>query len=160
MKLATLRDGSRDGKLIVVKRDGSVAAPAAGIAPTLRAALDDWERAEPQLRIEPHKTSLASEQIRVETKNAEIAAGTLSTVARAVAAKAESIALTADKYELVAARLFEKSRDAFREVVDLAETRVGRARTIVSTIFSLSTRRTVLTSKEETSVDGRKILLG
>ena len=50
MKLATLRDGSRDGKLIVVKRDGSVAAPAAGIAPTLQAALDDWERKEPILR--------------------------------------------------------------------------------------------------------------
>jgi fumarylacetoacetate (FAA) hydrolase len=50
MKLATLRDGSRDGKLILVKSDGSVAAPAAGIAPTLQDALDDWERAEPQLR--------------------------------------------------------------------------------------------------------------
>jgi fumarylacetoacetate (FAA) hydrolase len=50
MKLATLRDGSRDGKLIVVKRDGSVAAPAAGIAPTLQAALDAWETSEPKLR--------------------------------------------------------------------------------------------------------------
>jgi fumarylacetoacetate (FAA) hydrolase len=50
MKLATLRDGSRDGKLIVVKRDGSVAAPAANIAPSLQAALDHWEQAEPKLR--------------------------------------------------------------------------------------------------------------
>ena len=50
MKLATLRDGSRDGKLIVVKRDGTVCAPASGIAPTLQAALDDWTHKEPELR--------------------------------------------------------------------------------------------------------------
>jgi fumarylacetoacetate (FAA) hydrolase len=50
MKLATLRDGTRDGKLIVVKRDGSLYVPATGVAPTLQAALDDWARAEPALR--------------------------------------------------------------------------------------------------------------
>lgn len=50
MKLATLRDGTRDGKLIVVRRDGAVFAAATGIAPTLQAALDDWEKAEPALR--------------------------------------------------------------------------------------------------------------
>jgi fumarylacetoacetate (FAA) hydrolase len=50
MKLATLRDGGRDGTLVVVTRDGSRYTPATGIAPTLQAALDDWERTEPRLR--------------------------------------------------------------------------------------------------------------
>jgi fumarylacetoacetate (FAA) hydrolase len=50
MKLATLRDGSRDGRLVVVRRDGKAYAPASGIAPTLQAALDRWEDAEPALR--------------------------------------------------------------------------------------------------------------
>jgi len=50
MKLATLKAGGRDGTLVVVSRDGSRAAAAAGIAPTLQAALDDWGRAEPALR--------------------------------------------------------------------------------------------------------------
>jgi fumarylacetoacetate (FAA) hydrolase len=50
MKLATLRDGSRDGRLIVVRRDGSTYVPADGIAPNLQAALDSWEASEPQLR--------------------------------------------------------------------------------------------------------------
>ncbi|MCC6998099.1 MAG: fumarylacetoacetate hydrolase family protein [Deltaproteobacteria bacterium] len=49
MKLATLRDGTRDGALIVVRRDGAVAVSAREIAPTLQAALDDWERAAPEL---------------------------------------------------------------------------------------------------------------
>jgi fumarylacetoacetate (FAA) hydrolase len=43
MKLATLRDGSRDGALIVARRDGATYAPAAHIAPTMQAALDDWD---------------------------------------------------------------------------------------------------------------------
>ena len=49
MKLATLADGSRDGRLLVVSRDLTRAAFAAGIAPTLQAALDDWQRAAPSL---------------------------------------------------------------------------------------------------------------
>ncbi len=50
MKLATLRDGTRDGKLLVVRRDGAVFAPAPDTWPTLQRALDDWGTAEPALR--------------------------------------------------------------------------------------------------------------
>jgi fumarylacetoacetate (FAA) hydrolase len=42
MKLATLRDGSRDGQLIVVSRDLTTAHLASGIAGRLQHALDDW----------------------------------------------------------------------------------------------------------------------
>jgi len=44
VKLATLREGGRDGTLVVARRDGAVFKRATGIAPTLQAALDDWER--------------------------------------------------------------------------------------------------------------------
>lgn len=50
MKLATLRDGTRDGHLIVARRDGAVYASARDIAPTLQAALDDWDNAAPRLQ--------------------------------------------------------------------------------------------------------------
>jgi fumarylacetoacetate (FAA) hydrolase len=49
MKLATLRDGTRDGKLAVVARDLKTAVMADGIAPTLQGALDDWGFIAPQL---------------------------------------------------------------------------------------------------------------
>ncbi|MBC3871195.1 fumarylacetoacetate hydrolase family protein [Undibacterium oligocarboniphilum] len=49
MKLATLKDGSRDGQLIVVARDLKTACIADGIAPTLQRALDDWGFIAPQL---------------------------------------------------------------------------------------------------------------
>jgi len=50
MKLATLRDGSRDGRLLVVRRDGAAGAPSPDAWPTLQRALDDWGAAEPALR--------------------------------------------------------------------------------------------------------------
>jgi fumarylacetoacetate (FAA) hydrolase len=49
MKLASLNKG-RDGQLVVVSRDLSRYAPAESVAPTMQAALDDWERCEPALR--------------------------------------------------------------------------------------------------------------
>jgi len=42
MKLATYKDGSRDGQLVVVSRDLSTAHFATGIAHTLQQVLDDW----------------------------------------------------------------------------------------------------------------------
>lgn len=49
MKLASLKTGGRDGSLIVVSRDLKTCASAADIAPTLQAALDDWQQAAPRL---------------------------------------------------------------------------------------------------------------
>jgi fumarylacetoacetate (FAA) hydrolase len=49
MKLATLRDGTRDGQLVVVSRDLSRAVKAPLTVPTLQAALDDWDNAQPAL---------------------------------------------------------------------------------------------------------------
>jgi fumarylacetoacetate (FAA) hydrolase len=49
MKLASLK-GGRDGALVVVSRDLAWCTAAGAIAPTLQAALDDWDRCEPLLR--------------------------------------------------------------------------------------------------------------
>ena len=49
MKLASLRDGTRDGKLVVVSKDVTRCCPADNIAPTLQAALDDWDNVAPLL---------------------------------------------------------------------------------------------------------------
>ena len=49
MKLATLKDGTRDGQLAVVSHDLKTAVLADGIAPTLQRALDDWAFIAPQL---------------------------------------------------------------------------------------------------------------
>ncbi|PQA81891.1 fumarylacetoacetate hydrolase [Limnohabitans sp. TS-CS-82] len=50
MKLATYKDGSRDGQLVVVSRDLSTAHYATGIATRLQQVLDDWDFLAPQLQ--------------------------------------------------------------------------------------------------------------
>src|SRR3984893_16576470 len=49
MKLATLANGSRDGRLVRVSRDLAYATGARDTAPTLQHALDDWARLSPKL---------------------------------------------------------------------------------------------------------------
>jgi fumarylacetoacetate (FAA) hydrolase len=53
MKLASLKNGTRDGKLVVVSRDLTRYTDASFLVPTLQAALDNWAR------IAPHLSSLA-----------------------------------------------------------------------------------------------------
>ena len=49
MKLASYKDGSRDGQLVVVSRDLSTAHFAMGIATRMQQVLDDWNFLSPQL---------------------------------------------------------------------------------------------------------------
>ena len=51
MKLATLRDRSRDGRLVVVSRDLTLCSDARHLAPTLQAALDAWDEVAPALEL-------------------------------------------------------------------------------------------------------------
>jgi fumarylacetoacetate (FAA) hydrolase len=50
MKLGSLKSG-RDGRLVVVSDDLAWCADATHIAPTLQAALDDWDAVAPQLEL-------------------------------------------------------------------------------------------------------------
>lgn len=49
MKLGSLKEGGRDGTLIVVSRDLTRGVRATGIAPTLQRALEDWSHVAPRL---------------------------------------------------------------------------------------------------------------
>jgi fumarylacetoacetate (FAA) hydrolase len=55
MKLASLRDGTREGRLLVVNRELTRALPVPHVAPTLQAALDDWGRLAPRLEEEAER---------------------------------------------------------------------------------------------------------
>ena len=50
MKLATVRNSSRDGQLVIVNRTLTRALPVSHIASTLQEALDNWSRCVPLLR--------------------------------------------------------------------------------------------------------------
>lgn len=50
MKLATLKNGSRDGQLVVVSRDLAWAVDASSVALTLQQAIENWSSTEPRLQ--------------------------------------------------------------------------------------------------------------
>jgi fumarylacetoacetate (FAA) hydrolase len=51
LKLATWKDGSRDGRLVVVSRDLSRAVDAKSVVPTMQAAIEQWEAIQPRLKV-------------------------------------------------------------------------------------------------------------
>jgi fumarylacetoacetate (FAA) hydrolase len=59
MKLASLKHG-RDGRLVIVSEDLTRFTDATRIAPTLQAALDDWDHAEPHLRELAHSLEVGA----------------------------------------------------------------------------------------------------
>ena len=52
MKLASLKEGGRDGTLIIVKRNLTEAAKVGHIAPTLQVAIENWDVIAPKLQAE------------------------------------------------------------------------------------------------------------
>jgi fumarylacetoacetate (FAA) hydrolase len=60
MRLATLDDGTRDGRLVVVDRTGARCTPAGEVVKTLQAALDDWARYRPQLEALAERSTLGT----------------------------------------------------------------------------------------------------
>lgn len=59
MKLASLKSG-RDGRLVIVSEDLTRFTDASRIAPTLQAALDDWDQSEPHLRELAHSLEVGA----------------------------------------------------------------------------------------------------
>ncbi|MEH0741762.1 fumarylacetoacetate hydrolase family protein [Vibrio cholerae] len=58
MKLASLKNGTRDGRLVVVSKDLSRYLDVSDIALTLQAALDDWSSVAPQLETQYQRLNL------------------------------------------------------------------------------------------------------
>ncbi|GGD56327.1 fumarylacetoacetate hydrolase family protein [Lacimicrobium alkaliphilum] len=58
MKLATLKNGTRDGQLVVVSKDLKTAVAVTHIAPTMQSALDNWDTVSMHLQATYHSLSI------------------------------------------------------------------------------------------------------
>ncbi len=58
MKLATLKNGTRDGRLVVVSNDLMMYTDVTHVALTLQAALDNWAEIGPDLETEAHRLAI------------------------------------------------------------------------------------------------------
>jgi hypothetical protein len=147
-----LRDG--EGRLLVRYVDGTA---------EILAPAGDLKLSAPQGRVRLSAAldvEVDAQRVRVRATSTELESGRLSVVARHVGCTAERLAHNVERYELVAERLVEKTRHSFRDVAELLQTRVGRVRTLVRSTYALWSKRTVMSSSEDTSIDGRKVLLG
>ncbi|MFT3775521.1 MAG: DUF3540 domain-containing protein [Minicystis sp.] len=154
-------DGAAE--IVAPAGDLTLAAPAGKVV--LRAAKDveiaaGPETKTPQIRVGAVETRVEAERLDVKADAASLATAEATVVARRIATTATAIVQHVERFELRATRLVEKTRDAFRDAEELAQTRVGRARTIVKEAYALYAKRTSLTSTEDTSIDGNKVLLG
>ncbi|UQA56916.1 DUF3540 domain-containing protein [Polyangium aurulentum] len=99
-------------------------------------------------------------ELSAEGELRQRAGGEVSVVATRILHTASHLAQKAERIEVTATRLVERTRDAYREATGLLETRAGRARAVVDDIWSLLSRRTTMASKDDTSIDGKRVLLG
>lgn len=114
----------------------------------------------PQLEIDGAATRVRGDRLEVDTPSADVKVGRASLIARRISVSASAVAQRVDRYELAANQLVETARDAYRDVSELFQQRVGRMRTIVEDVHSLNSRRNVMLSDDDTRIDGRRILLG
>ncbi len=113
-----------------------------------------------QVTVTPTTTTLENDRLELKANDTEVTSGRVAVVANHIANTAKRLANNVGRYELTADRIAEKSREAFRDVAGLLQLRVGRARQIVKRTFTLHSRRTVMVSQGDTSIDGKKIRLG
>ncbi|MEZ4309135.1 MAG: DUF3540 domain-containing protein [Polyangiaceae bacterium] len=104
--------------------------------------------------------SIDAPRASVRAADTRIEGADVTVVAERFSARVQKLAQHADRIEIAAGRILERARESFREVTELLQTRAGRARTVVDDAFHLQAKRTSIASKEDTSIDGKKILLG
>jgi len=115
---------------------------------------------EPALRVEPTRLTVQTRDVLVQARTARLATRSAEVLSQVLSTTAGHIVQRAKRYDLTAERTMHRARDAFCEVTDLAEQRIGRARTMIRDTFSLKSKRTVMESSEDTAIDGKRILLG
>jgi hypothetical protein len=113
-----------------------------------------------RIALEPRGATVESPRLDVRANESHVAIGKTTLVAKTIAVTANRVAQNVERYEIYAEKLVERARDSLREVSGIAESRAGRLKQVVESLYSLRTGRTTLLSKGDTSIDGEHILLG
>ncbi len=81
-------------------------------------------------------------------------------VATEVRTSAKTITSHARKIETTAERVALHAKELAQQIAGVLDTRAGRVRSLVSGAFSLRTKTVNMKSEQDTSIDGRRVLLG
>jgi hypothetical protein len=149
-----------DGRLLVRYRDGVLEIEAVGdLALSAKGKLHLSAGEGVHVDAGP-ELNLRADRLHAEAKATKLVAGVVSLFARDVSTTATRAVQRVERWELTAHRIVEQAHDAFRDVENLAQQHVGRLRTIVDDVYSVTSRRTDMVSEDDTSIDGKHVLLG
>jgi hypothetical protein len=113
-----------------------------------------------RLQLDIDGAKLTGAAIDLRAKVSKLVASRVDTIATDVRTSAKTIETTARKIETTAERITTKAKDVVEDVAGLLESRVGRVRSLVRGAFSLRSKTVAMKSEEDTSIDGRRVLLG
>lgn len=74
--------------------------------------------------------------------------------------ESDDVQFTVSRWRLRASRIFEHSTDVYRRVERVYETRAESIRSVARGALSLLAEKATLRSKDETRIDGKRVLLG
>jgi hypothetical protein len=109
----------------------------------------------------------ARERVAVESPNVDVTADSASlyvreasVIADVIRTTADEVATTVGRWELGARRIVERAVDVVRAYEGVLHLTTGRAHTVVREAYDLVAKRTSIASEEDTTIDGKRVLLG
>ena len=110
--------------------------------------------------VERKGVTVAGASVEAHAKRARLVSAGADVIAQVIRSSATTIETRARKIDVTAEQVVRRAKDVLDEISGLVETRAGRVRSLVRGAFSLKSKTTAMRSSEDTSVDGRRVLLG
>jgi len=111
------------------------------------------------VEIRARRMHLESEDVDVTARKASVRVGDATILADAIRTTADEVASHVGRWELRAKRLVEHASVAVRDHRVL-HTTVDRMRVLARDAIQLLAKRTSIVSEEDTTIDGKRVLLG
>lgn len=112
------------------------------------------------LTLEGPTARLAAPSLDVAARDVTLRAEETRLTGRSLLAEIASLRLVAGRVETIARTVVERTRNLYRAVEELLETRAGRVRSVVDGTYHLKARDAVVRAERDVDVDGEKIRLG
>ncbi len=112
------------------------------------------------LRMREGRAQLEAEHLGAKAERADVAVNEVNLVARTLRTLARRVKQDAEVLETTAARLVERTKEAWRETEGLSQTRAGRLRLVAETSLTALGSKALVRAREDVKIEGEKIHLG
>jgi hypothetical protein len=111
------------------------------------------------VEVRADRTDIESATLNVTARTASLHSGETTIIADVIRTTADEVATHVGRWELQAKRVVERALVAVRDN-DVVQATVDRMRLFARDSLQLLAKRTAIVSEEDTTVDGKRVLLG